>query len=192
MRFKPRLFALGCCFGLSVVGAAQKPVVDTTKSPTNQTLTSEELDKIPTGRNIATLLRTLPPAPGFATNVKSLSGMDVVVFTTPDKEIIELYVPNDIVAGQSFTGTMRFVSPPSNNGAEQKQNYSFSVGIHKFKLEPGPFHIYLAKEDRDLPIELFKDTEGRVASWSLPVRPSNFSPSSPEMPSSGTSGNNLK
>ena len=190
MRYKTRLLAVVFCFGLSNAGATQKPKVDTTKSSTPTTITREELDRIPSSRNPLDVLRNLPPAPGYSTNTKSPPGLQIITLTTPYKEVIEVYLPGNLVAGHSFTGTIKVSRPPGSN-AEQKHDYWISTWNQQFKLEPGSFDINLGEKDSIFAFSVLRDKEKRAGSWELPLRPYSFLGPAPEMPTSGTAGNQL-
>lgn len=187
------LLALTCCqFVISRV-AAQKPLVDPQKTTPTQTLTSEELNKIPASRNILDLIKVMPGTPpSYSTTVGQGPGMNIININGPANESVTFYLPNEIIVGQTFTGTRTSRSVP---GGETKTNQfvarweegrfhwkDAAFGGEILRQEPGQFTLILTRQENNVRY-----------GFAVPVQPEGYVPPAiSEFPTNGTSGHPIQ
>jgi hypothetical protein len=211
MRSKSRLLisliAAICGLCLPAGANAQKaPVVDTEKTSTNKTISTEELEKLPnSNRDFSKLLDLAPNsgaalvptvlpsnAPGFVISVRTPPGIHTISFTTPQKDVLEVYLPNQILNAHSFTATMKLIPGPSGSASSQMNDYSLVIDKQKFKVGSNRFDVILPGGGGDNIRLMLVDPKGKeVAAVDVPLRPATLLPPAPDTPTSGTSGNLL-
>ena len=104
------------CFSTSLANAQ----VETEKAKTINTITAEDINNLPGKKtNITKLISLVPPTEGspvvvlsngpsgFTTDVKTPTGLNTIIFTTPGKDILEVYLPNHLSKDSAFTATMK-------------------------------------------------------------------------------------
>jgi hypothetical protein len=130
------------------------------------------------------------PSSGFAAEIKTPPGLNTIIFTTERSNRIEVYMPNRLFDGETFSGSMKVIF---KNPGDQNEliGYSLKVGGQQAALSNGIFSVALpnfaAHSTADL---VLVDKKGKQkAGVSLPLYP--VLPSLPQdfdLPSSGTSG----
>ena len=187
------LLVVTCCLFTNTRLAAQKPIVDTKTTTPVQTITTEELNKIPNSRNVLDLLRVLPStaASGYSSSVGQAPGMNFINIKGPNDNVF-IYLPIEIFQGESFTGTMSVRSGP---GAEI-QNKPF-VALWKdgrFHWSDDAFDAEILRQDTgEFTMNLTGRENNLHYSFGVPVQPPGYIlPPISEFPTSGTSGNPLQ
>jgi hypothetical protein len=209
MRSKSRLLTslIGviCFLCMSADGNAQhdKPIVETEKTSPSTTITTKELDKLPTNRDISKLLSVAPDpgtarvpqvlpsnVPGFITGIRTPPGIHTISFTTPQKDVLEVYLPNQILNAHSFTATMKLIPGPSGSGL--MNDYSIVIDKQKFKVGSTRFDVILpGGGGENIRLTLLDPKGKEVGAVDVPLWPATTSPLAPDTPTSGTSGNLL-
>lgn len=195
-----------CCLCHPADGNAQssRPIVDTEKTSTTKPITSEELEKLPGSRDFSKLLVSPDPgaalvpkelpsnAPGFVTSIRTPPGIHTISFTTPQKDVIEVYLPNQILGAHSFTATMKLIPGPSGSGSSKMNDYSLVIDEQKFKVGSNRFDVTLPAGNAENIRLMLLDPKGKeVGGVEVPLWPATISPPAPDTPTSGTSGNPL-
>lgn len=193
------------CAG-SVASQSQAPIVDTQKSSPSTTLSQEEIEKLRIkGRDFSKLIQLKPAenaaalapkmlpvsAPGFITSFRTPPGLNTIVFTTPQKDTIEVYLPNRVSTAGAFTATMKLIPNPTRHGGDQLKDYSLYIEGQRFSTRDGQFNVTMPSEQLAGNTKfLLLDKNGReVGGVEVPVWSQITLPSAPTLPSSGTSGN---
>lgn len=193
------------CAG-SAASQSQAPIVDTQKSSPSTTLSQEEIEKLSNkGRDFSKLIQLKPAenaaalapkmlpvsAPGFITSFRTPPGLNTIVFTTPQKDTIEVYLPNRVSTAGAFTATMKLIPNPTRHGGDQLKDYSLYIEGQRFSTRDGQFNVTMPSEQLAGNTKfLLLDKNGReVGGVEVPVWSQITLPSAPTLPSSGTSGN---
>jgi len=202
--------AICFCAGRVASQSSQTPIVDTKTSSPNSTLTKEEIEKLPTKNRDFSQLALLPPAedpallapkilpdsaPGFITSFRTPPGLNTIVFTTPEKDTIEVYLPNRLSTSGAFTATMKLIPNKIKDGGDQLRDYSLVIEEQHYPLADGLFNVTLPGDETASSTKLLLlDKNGKkVGGVEVPVRPQTTFPfsSASTLPSSGTSGNTI-
>ncbi|MFN2517139.1 MAG: hypothetical protein ABR556_13100 [Pyrinomonadaceae bacterium] len=143
--------------------------------------------------NAAALAPKMLPvsAPGFITSFRTPPGLNTIVFTTPQKDTIEVYLPNRVSTAGAFTATMKLIPNPTRHGGDQLKDYSLYIEGQRFSTRDGQFNVTMPSEQLAGNTKfLLLDKNGReVGGVEVPVWSQITLPSAPTLPSSGTSGN---
>jgi hypothetical protein len=199
MTFKRSLqclfFALLCCLFLGGRLVAQNPVVDTKQTNPSQTISSEDIENLPGPRKVLDLIKVMPAtSPGYSSTVKQGLGMNIINLTTPANEVMELYLPIEIVEGHSFAGTIMTKSGPRS---ETKMNPFVALWEEeRFKWQPTGLESFDAKLAPDGPndwlLSIMTGAAGAHWTFRVPVQPKDSAPPViSDFPTSGTAGNPL-
>jgi hypothetical protein len=180
---------------------AQVPTGETQKANPNKTVSQEDIDKLPKPRDPSKLNtpKSLPPprtptvlpeaATGFSASVKTPNGLHTIVFTTPGKDTLEVYLPNRLSAGSGFTATMKLL-PRAGATIDTLKNYSIQIGGQRLQLSDGKFDIRLPGQTNETTSLRLVDKNGnQLAGVELPVFHGITPPLSTSVPGSGTFGN---
>ena len=174
--------------------------VDTKQTTPTMNITSEELEKLPSNkRDLSKLILTKPAtesptvlsngAPGFSATLKTPTGLDTIVFTTPKNETVEVYLPKHVSKDSTFTGTIKL--NPANGTKTELGNYYLVIEGQAFHLSNGLFQVPLSGSEMTR-VGLV-DKNGKVlAGVAVPVYPTVVPPAITTTPNSGTSGNLIK
>ena len=187
------LLAITCCLFTSTRLAAQKEIIDTKTTNPVQTLSSEELNKIPSPRKVADLLKIVPGTAdsNFSSSVGQTTGMNFINLSSSISNIV-FYLPNEIYAGQSFTGTMSVRSGPK----AQIQNYPFVARWMdgRFRWSENGFAGEIIRQDTgEFRLNLTRIETNTSYLFGVPVQPGGAVPApAAEFPTSGTAGNPLQ
>lgn len=194
------------CAGPVASQSSQAPLVDTQKSSPSTTLSQEEIEKLPIkGRDFSKLIQLKPAenaaalapkmlpvsAPGFITSFRTPPGLNTIVFTTPQKDTIEVYLPNRVATAGPFTATMKLIPNQTKHGGDQLKDYSLYIEGQRFSTRDGQFNVTMPSEQLAGNTKfLLLDKNGReVGGVEVPVWSQITLPSAATLPSSGTSGN---
>lgn len=187
------LVALTCCVFAITRVAAQKPLVDPQKTNPTQTITTEELNKIPASRNVLDLIKEIPGTPpSYSTTVGQGPGMNIININGPANQSVTFYLPNEIIVGQTFTGTKTSRSVP---GGETKTNQFVA------RWEEGRFHWkdaafggeILRQETGEFTLILTRQENNVRYGFAVPVQPEGYGqPATSEIPTSGTYGHPIQ
>jgi hypothetical protein len=202
--------AICFCAGPVASQSSQAPIVDTQKSSPNTTLSREQIEKLPIGSRDFSKLAVLLPAenaaalapkvlpesaPGFITTFRTPPGLNTIVFTTPEKDTIEIYLPNRVSTSGTFTATMKLIPNKSKHGRDQLKDYSLSIEEQRYPLGDGLFNATLPDDQtaRSAKLLLLDKNGKAVGGVEIPLWPHIGFPlsSAPTLPSSGTSGNTI-
>ena len=127
---------------------------------------------------------------GFAVDVKTPPGLNTIIFTTQRKNRIEVYLPNRLFAGKTFSGSMK-VEIKNAGDQDELSGYSIRIGGQPTPLSSGVFSVALpdAAADSTAALVLVDKKGKQKAGVSLPLYPALSSlPREFDLPSSGTSG----
>jgi hypothetical protein len=178
-------------------GIAQIPVETTSPS---KTLTTEELNKLPNQpRDFSKLSlpgnvaprepKVLPDAThGFVTSIKTPPGLHTISFSTAGKDTVEVYFPNRISNGGSFTATMKLI-PGNGESGGKLDDYSLMIEGQRFPLTNGVFEVRLPGQSMESTRVLLINKQGKqVSGVELPVFAKIVPPTISSLPTSGFSG----
>jgi hypothetical protein len=187
--------------------SSQPPLVDRQKSTPGTTLSREEIEKLPLGSRDFSKLALLTPAedaaalapkvlpesaPGFITSFRTPLGLNTIVFTTPEKDTIEIYLPNRLSTSGAFTATMKLIPNKSKQGGGQLRDYSLSIEGRRYLIRDGLFEVTLPDDHAGSTKLLLLDKHGNeVGGVEVPIWPHVSLSSTSTLPSSGTSGNTI-
>jgi len=127
-------------------------------------------------------------SPGFAVDVKTPSGLNTVIFTTPRGNGIEVYLPNQLFSGKAFSASMKIdVKNPDKN---DPNGYEIRVGSQEAPLSNGVFSVLPEAAAQSATELVLVDKKGKQkAGVSLPLYPPLPAlPQQFDLPTSGTSG----
>jgi len=128
----------------------------------------------------------------FNTSVRTAPGLHTISFTTPQKDVIEVYLPNQILAAHSFTATMKLIPEPSSSDNGQMKGYSLLIGRQKLNVDSNRFNLTLPDGGAEKIRIMLLDPKGKeVGGVEVPLWPATISPPVPDTPTSGTSGHPL-
>jgi hypothetical protein len=175
---------------------AQVPTQSTTL---NTAISSEELEKLPIKRDFSKLSIPTPqptspvllsygPA-GYTTDIKTPTGLHTIIFTTPNKDTVEVYLPNHISKDSTFTSTIKL--KPATGHASTLNDYYLAVDGQVFHLGDGAFQANVSALDVTRLVLVDKKGNG-VAGVALPVSMKSDLPLTSTLPKSGTSGELIK
>jgi hypothetical protein len=127
---------------------------------------------------------------GFASEIKTPPGLSTIIFTTERSNRIEVYMPNRLFHGKTFSGSMKVIF---KNPADQNEltGYAIRIGDQQTALSNGVFSAALPSAAVQSTTDLvLVDKKGKQkAGVSLPVYPALPSlPQEFDLPRSGTSG----
>jgi hypothetical protein len=187
--------------------SSQPPLVDKQKSNPSTTVSREEIEKLPLGSRDFSKLALLTPdenaaalapkvlpesAPGFITSFRTPLGLNTIVFATPEKDTIEIYLPNRLSTSGAFTATVKLIPNKSKNSREELKDYSLSIEGRRYPLRNGLFEVTLPDDHASSTKLLLLDKHGNeVGGVEVPIWPHVSLSSISTLPSSGTSGNTI-
>ena len=125
-RFIRRLSAIIAAAVVVSYGEQANAQVDTKQVNPVTTISSEELNKLPSNkRDLSKLVMTKPATdsavvlsngtPGFSAQLRTPTGLDTIIFTTPKNETVEVYLPHRLSRDSTFTGSMKVTVVPANS-----------------------------------------------------------------------------
>ena len=186
------------CFSTSLANAQ----VETEKAKTINTITAEDINNLPGKKtNITKLISLVPPTEGspvvvlsngpsgFTTDVKTPTGLNTIIFTTPGKDILEVYLPNHLSKDSAFTATMKL--KPVKGQVTKLDDYYLLIENQLFPATSGMFNVNLLGSDTGRLILVDKKGNG-VAGVQLPVFAKANLPLVTTVPTGGTSGDLVK
>ena len=177
------------------VPCPQPSITTTPPTPTKTGCTGIGMTTPGAGQDAASVLapvRTIPGGTnsGFAVDVKTPPGLNTIIFATPRKNRIEVYLPNRLFAGKTFSGSMK-VEIKNAGDQDELSGYSIRIGGQLTPLSGGVFSLALpdAAADSTAALVLVDKKGKQKAGVSLPLYPTLSSlPREFDLPSSGTSG----
>lgn len=202
---KSQLLLVAAVLCLHVEAVSQKPLIEPSTTKPSTTLTKEELEKIPSDRKLADILKAVPEPPsgssvtslvptplgnaeGFNTSVTTPPGLHTITIKSPGGDKLEIYLPNRVLAGHSFTGSMNVI-PATGNSPNVMDGYSVNINGQNVGVDQAYFTVVPASNKFQIAL---RDKKGKqLGAVDVPLLPSNYSLPSPDFPSSGTAGNLL-
>ncbi|MEK6335445.1 MAG: hypothetical protein AABM67_10890 [Acidobacteriota bacterium] len=185
---------------------AQKPVeVDPSRSNPPRSISQEDFEKLPKREiDLEKLLPTGPPpptpkpnvlpnpAPGHSASIRTPPGLITVVFTTPEKDTLEIYFPNQMSMGNGYTATMK-LKLKAGGSTDALKDYTVQIDGEQLALVDGTFSVNIPEVAKNTSLVNLVDKDGRkVAGVSLPVAQHIPIPESTTSPTSGTAGQLLE
>ena len=186
------LLTLTCFFLATTKIAGQKPLIDPKSTTPTQTVTSEELNKIPGSRDVRDLIKVMPsnPPPGYTSSVGQAPGMNLININGPS-ENVTFYLPNEIFRSQPFAGTMVTRSKP---GGETTSNQFAALWKNgRFYWNEGGFEgEIISYKEGEFTLNITSQAKNFRYSFDVPVQSGSYLPGNSDFPTSGTSGNPLQ
>src|SRR2546421_147499 len=95
--------------------------------------------------------------PGYSATITTPAGLNTVVMTAPSKDVLEVYLPRVVVAGETFTGSIKIKTSHRHLISDSDfAKLTLKIGDQTVSLQDGLFTVKLGQESLNH-LRLFDD-----------------------------------
>ena len=130
--------------------------------------------------------------PGYSATITTPAGLNTVVMTAPSKDVLEVYLPRVVVAGETFTGSIKIKTSHRHLISDSDfAKLTLKIGDQTVSLQDGLFTVKLGQESLNH-LRLFDDQGQPLTGVDFSTRPAAPPPTEINIPTSSMFGQLLE